>query len=191
MGLRFDVVKLDPQKPTAEWESAILLLFPRTAHGHFVMCKDVEADRIVIVDSESVPVERRISTRQLAALWDGTAMIVSRRSRLHVLEGIALSIIFATAIVLFLSRVRRSKTISAVALLGTLGTLPYLQGCDAKYLPPPPPKPIYFENDVIVLERQVEEGKTLVVPLTLRTSPTAPETLIKSLSWACNDLQYL
>ena len=185
MGLRFDVVKLDPHKPTAEWESAILFLFPKSANGHFVMCKDVEADRVVIVDSDSVPVEKRISTRQLAALWDGTALIVSRRSRLQVLESIVLSIIFATAIVVFLSWLRRKRAIVKIALLATL---PYLQGCDAKHSPPSP-RPIYFENDVIVLERQVEQGKTLVVPLTLKTSPTASQTLIKSVSTNCGCLR--
>ncbi len=185
MGLEFDAVKLDPNKPSADWESAILLLFPTSSHGHFVMCKDVEPDRVVLVDSDSVPVERRISTRQLAALWDGTALVVHRRNWLRTLESVVLAVIFATAIVLFISWLRKRKTVAAIAILGIL---PCIQGCAPKYSPSPP-KPIYFEDDVVVLKRRIEHGKTLVVPLTLRTSPTANEILIKSLSTSCTCLR--
>lgn len=185
MGVEFDAVKLDPNKPSAEWESAILLLFPTSSDGHFVMCKNVESDRVVLVDADSVPVERRISTRQLAALWDGTALVVHRRNWLRTLESLVLAIIFATAFVLFISWLRKRRAVAALAILGLLPCAP---GCAPKYAPSPP-KPIYFQEDVLVLKRQIEQGKTLVVPLTLRTSATANEILIKSLSTSCNCLR--
>lgn len=185
MGLELDAVKLDPEKPSTQWESAILLLLPTSSHGHFVMCQDVEPDRVMLVDSDSVPVERGMSTRQLAAVWDGTALIVHRRHWLRTLESMVLAVIFATAIVLFISGLRNKKGVASLAILGLL---PSMLGCAREYAPSPP-KSIYFVDDVVVLKQQIEQGKKLVVPLTLRTSPTANETVIKSLSTDCNCLR--
>jgi len=79
MGVELALEQFDPKKPVDELEGAVLLLFAGTANGHYVFCKSVETDYVVLVDSLSKLPEQNVPTRQLSKIWDGTALVVSKR----------------------------------------------------------------------------------------------------------------
>jgi hypothetical protein len=191
MGVELAVEQFNPKKPVDELEGAVLLLFAGTANGHYVFCKSVEADYVVLVDSLSKLPEQNVPTRQLTAIWDGTALVVSKRNPWLVLETLIISVVFATAIVFVGNgwfRNKGTRKLLCIFLVAVCSTY----GCDSRNFKTTSGRTdsdsyLQFERKVVVLTDLVENGIPYEYRLKLCSSKNAPKGAgIKSVVATCS-----
>jgi hypothetical protein len=167
LGVRSSLTRFEPSIPNAKWENAILLLFadPKKP-GHFVVCKKVLKNKVIVMDSNYHSRERVIPMEQLLAWWDGTAIVIKRRSFVEVLNSLASSVLLAVVAVWLwgLRKPRMRKNVVSIALTALL-CVPI--GCDIPNRNLDSNSFIEFETDIIRLENLVE-GRNESIELKLR-----------------------
>lgn len=189
-GVGLTIAKLDPSSPSDAWNSAIFLILTKSGRGHYIVCNKVEQDYVVIVDSETIPKQRAIPIRQLAVLWEGEALIKTRRNPWKIAETALVSVLLSVGIVglAVLGAKRRvaGRTIAASLLLVNC----FLVGCSGSDVGASRLEaPLYFEKPVVVLERILEHGKPYEVRLRLTRSAIATsDAQIESISASCTCL---